>query len=288
MSITVDERKQIDEANDSGLPTVVFIHGLWLLSSSWDRWRTLFGQAGYATVAPGWPDDPATVAEAKQNPDVLAHKMIGMVTDHYLDAISQLTRRPAVVGHSFGGLIAQKLAGEGASAVTVAIDPAPFRGVLPLPFSALKSSSAVLGNPANYRRAVALTYDEFKFGWANNLSDEEAHQLYDEFHVPAAGAPIFQAASANINPWTEAKVDTRNPDRGPLQIIAGQADNTVPLAITHAMYEVQSKNPGVTAITEIADRGHSLTIDSGWATVAGTANGFIEEHAELLDAKAVA
>lgn len=282
MSLTDVEQHEIDQANASGLPTVVFIHGLWLLSSSWERWRSLFEQAGYATVAPGWPDDPATVAEARRDPGVFAHKMIGTVTEHYLDAIGHLSGRPAVVGHSFGGLIAQKVAGEGASAVTVAIDPAPFRGVLPLPWSALRSSSAVLGNPANVGRAVALTYEQFKFGWANNLTDDEAHQLYEEFHVPASGAPIFQAATANLNPWTEAKVDTDNPDRGPLQIIAGQADHTVPLAITRAMYDQQQSNSSPTSIVEIPDRGHSLTIDSGWATVAQTALAFVEEHPARL------
>jgi len=285
MSLTETEQHQVEQANDSGLPTVVFIHGLWLLSSSWDRWRLLFEQAGYATIAPGWPDDPATVAEARRDPTVFAHKMIGTVTEHYLDAIGRLSGHPAVVGHSFGGLIAQKVAGQGAAALTVAIDPAPFRGVLPLPWSALRSSSAVLGNPANVGRAVALTYEQFKFAWANNLTDEEAHQLYEEFHVPASGAPIFQAATANLNPWTEAKVDTDNPDRGPLQIIAGQADHTVPLAITRAMYEQQQSNSSPTSIVEIPDRGHSLTIDSGWATVAQTALAFVEEHRTLLDAQ---
>jgi non-heme chloroperoxidase len=273
------EQREIDAANASGRPVVVFVHGLWLLSSSWEPWRRLFEAEGYATIAPGWPDDPPTVEAAHADPGVFAHKMVQQVTDHYLAALSQLTSRPAVIGHSFGGLIVQKIAGEGASAVTVAIDNAPFRGVLPLPASALKSASAVIGNPANRGRSIALTFEQYKFGWANNLDDDEARRLYDETHVPASGVPLFQAAVANFNPFhNEATVDTKNPDRGPLLIIAGANDNTVPLAITRATYKVQAKNPGVTEIVEIPDRGHSLVIDHGWREVADTALAFVRRH----------
>jgi non-heme chloroperoxidase len=276
------ELREIDKANDSGRPVVVFVHGLWLLSSSWNRWRERFEANGYATIAPGWPDDPATVDEAKANPDVFAHKMIGMVTDHYLDALSRLTVKPAVVGHSFGGLIAQRIAGDGAAVATIAIDPAPFRGVLPLPLSSLKSASPVLGNPANRGKAVSLSFEQFTFGWVNNLSEEEGRQLYDEFHVAASGAPLFQAATANLLPWTEAKVDTHNPERGPLLIVAGQNDNTVPLAITHAMFAAQKKNPGITEIVEIPGAGHSLTIDHGWQDVAEPALEFVARFAPAV------
>lgn len=284
--LTPAELDEIEAANATGRPVVAFVHGLWLLSSSWDRWRALFEANGFATIAPGWPGDPGTVEDARRDPGVFAHKMIGLVTDHYLDALSRVTAKPAVIGHSFGGLIAQKVAGEGASASTVGIDPAPFRGVLPLPWSALRSSSAVLGNPANAGRAVALTFEQFSYGWANNLDSGEAHELYDTYHVPASGAPIFQAATANLNPWTEARVDTRTPDRGPLLIIAGTNDNTVPLAITRAMYDVQRRNPGVTDIIEIPGRGHSLTIDHGWADVARAALDFITGTAATLDKEA--
>jgi non-heme chloroperoxidase len=278
-SLTTHEQEQIDRANASGLPPVVFVHGLWLLSSSWDNWRTLFEEKGYTTLAPGWPDDPDTVEEAKQDPETFAHKHIKQVTDHYVDAIRQLKTKPAVIGHSFGGLIAQRLAGEGVSAVTVAIDPAPFRGVLPLPLSALKSASAVLGNPLNYTRAVPLTFEQFRFAFANAVDESEAHELFDTYAVPAPGAPLFQAATANLNPWTEAQVDTKNPERGPLLLISGEHDNTVPWAITHASYKQQEKNPGVTEIKEIPDRGHSLTIDHGWREVAEVALAFIAQYA---------
>jgi non-heme chloroperoxidase len=273
------EIEEIDRANASGRPPVVFVHGLWLLSSSWQNWRDLFEASGYTTIAPGWPDDPETVQEARDNPEAFAHKMVQQVTDHYLEAISRLDRAPAVVGHSFGGLIAQKIAGEGAAAVTVAIDNAPFKGVLPVPVSSLKSASAVLSNPGNKGKAVSLTLEQYKYGWANNLSDEEAEHLWSTTHVAAAGAPLFQAAFANFNPFGgETTVDSKNPERGPLLIIAGTEDNTVPLSITRASYKIQAKNEGVTEIAEVAGRGHSLTIDSGWREVADLALEFVETH----------
>jgi non-heme chloroperoxidase len=274
-SITDHENEQIQRANETGLQPVVFIHGLWLLPSSWDRWATVFEEAGYTALTPGWPDDPETVEEANAHPEVFAHKTVGQVADHFADVIGRLTKKPAVIGHSFGGLLAQIVAGRGLSAAAVAIDPAPFRGVLPLPISALKSASPVLSNPANRNRAVPLTYEQFRFGFANAVSEEEAKQLYDAFAVPAPGAPLFQAATANLNPWTEAKVNSKNPDRGPLLIISGEKDHTVPPAIANAAYKKQMRNEGVTEIAEIPGRGHALTIDSGWREVADTALAFV-------------
>jgi non-heme chloroperoxidase len=267
--------EQIARANDSGRVPVVFIHGLWLLPSSWDRWAAVFADHGYAPVSPGWPDDPDTVAEANADPGVFANKTIGQVADHYSEVIGGLTRQPAVIGHSFGGLIAEIVAGRGQSAATVVIDGAPFRGVLPLPLSSLKAALPVLGNPANRHRAVPLTFDQFRFAFANAVPEDEARQLYDTFAVPASGAPLFEAAAENVNPWTEAKVDTGNPERGPMLIISGEKDNTVPRAISEAAFKRQLRNPGVTEFAEIPDRGHALTIDSGWREVADTALTFI-------------
>lgn len=277
-ALTALEQQEISRANDSGLRPVVFVHGLWLLASSWDQWRAFFEEQGYTTIAPGWPDDPSTVEEAKRDPEVFAHKRIEDVTNYYCSAIGQLKQKPAIIGHSFGGLIAQKIAGEGVAAVTVAIDPAPMRGVLPLPLSALKSASAVLGNPLNYTRAVPLTFEQFRFAFANVVDEGEARVLYEKYSVPGSGVPIFQAATANLNPWTEAKVNTHNPERGPLLIISGEYDNTVPWAIAHAAFKLQEKNSGVTEIKEIADRGHSLTIDHGWREVAEASLAFIAKY----------
>ena len=276
MAITERETQQIDQANADGKTPVVFIHGLWLLPSSWDNWANLFEEAGYAAVTPVWPDDPETVEQARANPDVFAKKTIGQIADHTDDVIKKLNKKPAVMGHSTGGLLTQIIAGRGLSAASVAIDPGPFRGVLPLPVSALKSAAPVLSNPLNKGRAVTLTLDQFKYGWANALSDEEAKELYDTYHVAAPGVALMQMANANVNPWTEAKVDTRNPDRGPLLIIDGEKDHTVPWAIANASYKKQKRNEGVTEINQIPNRGHSLTIDSGWREVADTALAFVK------------
>jgi pimeloyl-ACP methyl ester carboxylesterase len=227
-------------------------------------------------LTPGWPDDPDTVEEANAHPEVFAHKTVGQVADHYAAVIGRLEKKPALVGHSFGGLLTQIVAGRGLAAASVAIDPAPFRGVLPLPISALKSASPVLGNPANRNRAVPLTYEQFRFGFANAVSEDEAMELYKTFAVPASGAPLFQAASANLNPWTEAKVDTKNPDRGPLLLISGEKDNTVPWAIANASYKKQKRNQGVTEIVEMPNRGHALVVDSGWREVADKALAFVK------------
>ena len=274
--ITEREQLQIDQANSSGKTPVVFIHGLWLLPSSWNNWIGLFEENGYAGVTPSWPDDPETVEEARANPDVLAKKTLGQVADHTTELIGQLDKKPAVMGHSTGGLLTYMIADRGLSAVSVAIDAGPFRGVLPLPLSALKSASPVLRNPLNRGRAITLTFDQFKYGWSNALDDKEARRLYDTYHVAAPGVALMQMANANLNPFTEAKVDTRNPDRGPLLIIEGEKDHTVPPAIANAAYKRQKHNESVTEITTIPNRGHSLTIDSGWREVAQTALDFVK------------
>ncbi|KAF3463375.1 alpha/beta hydrolase [Streptomyces sp. Tu 3180] len=277
----VRDLAQIERANATGRTPAVFIHGLWLLPTSWDRWAAVFEKAGYAPVLPGWPDDPETVEEANAHPEVFAGKSVGQVADHFCDLIGKLERKPVVIGHSFGGLITQITAGRGLSQASVAIDPAPFRGVLPLPLSSLRAASAVLGNPANHHRAVPLTYDQFRYSFANAVSEEEARELYDTFAVPAPGEPLFQAAAANLNPWTEVKVDITAADRGPLLIISGEKDNTVSWAIANASYKKQAQNAhAVTEITEMPGRGHALTIDHGWREVADTALAFVRRFAD--------
>jgi non-heme chloroperoxidase len=273
------EAEQVERANASGLTPVAFVHGLWLLPSSWDRWAAVFEEAGFVAVSPGWPDDPETVEEAKAHPEVFAHKSVGQIADYVDGIMRKLDTKPVVIGHSFGGLLAQILAGRGLASVTVAIDPAPFRGVLPLPISALRSASPVLSNPANRNRAVPLTYEQFRYGFANAVDEDEAKQLYETYSVPGSGVPIFQAASANLNPWTEAKVDTKNPERGPLLIIVGESDHTVPPAIAKAAYKRQQANEGVTEFVEIPGRGHALVIDNGWRDVADTALAFVQRFA---------
>jgi non-heme chloroperoxidase len=266
---------EIEQANASDRTPVVFIHGLWLLPSSWERWAAMFAEAGLAPVKVDWPGDQKTVAEARAHPETVARTGVGQVADHIAAAVRRLSKKPAVIGHSFGGLLTQIIAGRGLAQVSVAIDPAPFRGVLPLPFSALKSAFPVLGNPANRGRAVLITMEQFRYAFANAVSEAEAKELYETYVVPAPGKPLFQAAFANVNPGTEVKVDTSNPRRGPLLIIEGEKDNIAPWAIANASYNRQRRNPGVTEIQRIPGRGHSLVIDSGWREVAETALAFV-------------
>jgi non-heme chloroperoxidase len=274
--IAKHEFEQVERANATSATPVVFIHGLWLLPSSWANWADLFAQAGYAPLTPDWPDDPATVEGARAEPEVLAKKTLKQVADHTTEIINALDKRPAVIGHSTGGLLAQMLAGRGLSAATVAIDPGVFRGVLPLPGSVLKGVGPFLVDPRTRGRAITLTFDQFKYGWANALDEKEAKELYETFHVAGSGISLAQMGNANLNPWTEAKVDTKNPDRGPLLIIDGEKDHTVPWAIANAAYKRQRRNPGVTEIVKMPNRGHSLTIDHGWREVAETALAFVK------------
>jgi non-heme chloroperoxidase len=278
-TITQRESEQVERANATGRTPVVFIHGLWLLPSSWDRWMTVFEEAGYAPLAPGWPDDPETVEQARANPDVFAGKGVVQVAHHFAEAIGKLDKKPAIVGHSFGGLIAQILAGRGLSAATVAVDPAPFKGVLPLPVAAIRTTMPVLGNPTNRGRAVTLTFEQFRYGWANALGEDEAKRIYDEFHVAAPGRPIFQAAFANFNPAAETKADTKSPGRGPLLITTGENDHAVPPAMSKAAYKKQRHNSGVTEHAVMPGRDHSLTIDDKWREVADTALAFVKRFA---------
>ena len=278
MTLTALEQAEVDAANSSGKTPVVFIHGLWLLSSSWQPWRELFESEGYATLAPGWPDDPETVDAAKADPDAFAGKMVKQVTDHYAEAIDQLTGPPVLIGHSFGGLIAQKLAGEGKADVTVAIDPAQFKGVTALPASALKAGAPALLHFNHTKHGVTLTYEQFAYGWANALSEDEGRALYEKYHVPASEVPIFQAATANFTPHAETAVITDGHERGPLLLIAGADDHTVPPSVVENAFRIQQKNPGDTELVVIPGRGHSLTIDSGWREVADTALEFVQRY----------
>ncbi|HET9830460.1 MAG TPA: alpha/beta fold hydrolase [Vicinamibacterales bacterium] len=274
-TMTAHEADQIARANASGLQPVVFVHGLWLLPNSWERWAAYFEEQGYVALAPGWPDDPQTVAEGKARPEVFANKSIGDIADYQERIIVALDKTPALIGHSFGGLLVQILAGHGVSAATVSISPAPMRGTPPLGFSAVKSAWPVLKNPANWHRAVPLTFDEFRYGFANVVSQQEAQGLFEQYAVPGSGMTVFQSANANLNPWTEAQVDFENLRRGPMLIIAAEEDHTVPPAVAQAAYKHQQLNINITEFVEMHARGHALTVDHGWKDVADNALTFI-------------
>jgi pimeloyl-ACP methyl ester carboxylesterase len=247
---------------------VIFIHGLWLHPSSWGDWESLFEQAGYGVLAPGWPGDQATVDLARANPDSVADFGIDDVVEHYASVISEMATSPVLIGHSFGGMIAEKLLGQDRAAAAIAIDAAQIKGVLPLPLSSLRATLPVFKNPANRHRAVMLTADEFRYSFGNAITEEQSAELYEKWVVPSPGKPLFEAAAANFSLHSAAKVDTRNRERGPLLLIMGGQDHTVPEAITKATLKQYRYSPAATELVEFGDRGHSLTIDSGWGEVA--------------------
>jgi pimeloyl-ACP methyl ester carboxylesterase len=252
---------------DTRIP-VVLIHGLWLHPSSWQPWIDLFEAAGYAPVAPGWPGVPGTVEEARAHPELVADHGIDDVVEHYTGIIADLPAAPIVVGHSFGGMIAEKLLGLDRARAAVAIDAAQIKGVLPLPLSSLRSTLPVFRNPANRHKAVSLTAEQFRYAFGNAISEEESRDLYERWTVPAPGRPLFEAATANVTPHSPDAVDTANSGRGPLLLVAGGRDRTVPESITRSTLKQYRHSDAVTELVEFDDRGHSLTIDRGWRGVA--------------------
>jgi len=256
----------------------VFIHGLWLHATSWGPWLDLFRDAGYEPVAPGWPNEPATVEEARQNPDLVANLTIDDVTDHYAKIIAELATQPVIIGHSFGGLITERLLGQNVGAAGVAIDPAQIKGVLPLPLAQLRAGLPGLGNPANLHKAVSLTRKEFRFGFGNAVTEQESDELHEKWTIPSPARPLFQAAAANFVPHSQAKVDTGNDTRGPLLLISGTADHTVPDVVTRSTLKQYRDSAAVTELRQFEGRGHSLTVDSGWREVADAVLGWLENH----------
>ncbi|MEO8527758.1 MAG: alpha/beta hydrolase [Pseudolysinimonas sp.] len=262
---------------DTATP-VVFIHGLWLHATSWRPWVDLFAARGFAPVAPGWPGEPVTVEAARADAEAVANVGIDAITDHYAQLIAELPAPPILIGHSFGGMIAQKLLGRGIGAAAIAIDAAQFKGVLPLPLSSLHATLPVFKNPGNKHHAVMLDADQFQYAFGNELPRDESDALWDAWVVPSPALPLFQAATANFSLHSEASVDTRNEDRGPLLLIAGGKDHTVPEVITKAELKAYRKSSATTEFLEFADRGHSLTIDHGWREVADAALSWITEQ----------
>jgi pimeloyl-ACP methyl ester carboxylesterase len=258
---------------------VIFIHGLWLHATSWNPWLEKFRQAGYAPSAPGWPGEPDTVEEARANPESVADRGIDDVVEHYAKIIAGLDTAPILIGHSFGGMIAQKLLGQNLAAAVVAIDAAQIKGVLPLPLSALRATLPVFRNPTNKHKAVSLTAEQFRYAFANAVSAQESQELFERWAIPAPGKPLFEAAAANFNPHSPAKVDTANDKRGPLLLITGGRDHTVPESVTRATLKQYRHSDAVTDLQDFPDRAHSLTVDNGWRDVADASLSWLEKNA---------
>jgi pimeloyl-ACP methyl ester carboxylesterase len=257
---------------------VIFIHGLWLHATSWNPWIDLFRQAGYEPSAPGWPGDPDTIEETRANPDSVADHGIDDVVGHYAKIIDGLRAKPILIGHSFGGMIAQKLLGQDLAVAAVAIDAAQIKGVLPVPLSALRATLPVFRNPSNRHKAVSLTAEQFRYAFGNAIAEQESQELYERWTIPAPGKPLFEAATANFDPHSPAKVNTANEMRGPLLLITAGRDHTVPEAVTRATLKQYRHSDAVTDLLEFPDRAHSLTIDHGWREVADTCLSWLKKH----------
>lgn len=253
---------------DNASNPIVFIHGLWLHAESWDNWVQFFQQNGYAASAASWPGDGPTTEATRQHPEAVAGYGVRAVAEYIAEQIKPLPQKPIAIGHSFGGLLAQNLLGRNLVSAAIAIDPAPIQGVWELPPSTLKSSLPVLGNPFNFKRAVSLTEGQFRFGFTNAVSEQEAHELYMKYAMPSPARPLFQAATATLNRNAETKVNTANDSRGPLLLIAGEKDHTVPPVLVKSALRQYHQSKAASELKEFAGRGHSLVIDSGWQEIA--------------------
>ena len=277
MSVTAREFNQITAANTSGRQPVVLVHGLWCLASSWRDWQALLEDRGYAVVAVDYPGDPLTVESAREGGGSLAGTSLATIAVHVREVVALLDRKPIVIGHSLGGLVAQIVAGHGVAAAAIAIGPAQMKGVWALPASVIKGMLPVLSDPRNMQRTVMLSYEQFKYVFATTLDEVEARELYAAA-VPAPGKPLFEVGTANMSPRAASAVNTTNPDRGPLLMFVGEKDTVTPYAIVEAAYKRQKKNSNPTELVEILDAGHSFVVDHHWADLAEKSLEFLAKH----------
>ena len=256
---------------------IVFIHGLWVSYTSWQPWIDHFAVSGYKAIAPRWPGEADTAAMSRQNPDSQAGFGLDQITDHFAAVIEQFDTPPVAIGHSFGGLIAQKLLGQNKVAGAVAIDPAPMKGVRTLPLAQLRSALPVLGNPLNRGRAKGLTLKQWRYGFGNTLTQAESDSLWEQWAIPSPAKPLFEVGTANFSPHSAAKVDVTNEVRGPLLITGGTADHTVPFVTAKAAFKLYAKSPTLTEFHQFDGAGHSLTVDRRWREVADVTLAWLQD-----------
>lgn len=246
--------------------TVMLIHGAWLTPSSWDRFRQRFEAAGMTVVVPPWPYLDRPVDELRRAPDPrLARLGLRQITDHYAALIEAMPQPPIVIGHCFGGLIAQLLADRGLGAAVVAIEPPPPFGVRLHPLT-LWNSLCVFLSLNGWNRVLHMPERAFAAAFAQTLPEAEKPYAWEKFIVPTPGRIFFQLLLG-----IGARLRWDNPNRPPLMLIAGGKDRTVPMAMVRANYRKQLRAPSDTAFHEFPGRSHWLCNEDGWEEVADRA-----------------
>ncbi|WP_438482418.1 alpha/beta hydrolase [Oleiharenicola lentus] len=258
--------------------TIVLIHGLWMTPQSWDNFRSRFEQRGYRVFTPAWPRLAGSVAEARLNPSALDGLGLREIADHYEKFIRTLDEAPILVGHSMGGLVVQMLLDRGVGAAGVAIEPGTPKGILRLPLTTLRSAFKILANPFNFNRTPAFSFEQFRYAFANNMSEADARVAYDRDVIPGPARPLFEVATANFNPWTPNRVNFKKADRAPLLFIAGSDDHIVPPAAVKDTFKKHAASPGITDYKEFAGRSHLIAGQRGWEEVADYALDWTQLH----------
>ncbi|HEY2026368.1 MAG TPA: alpha/beta hydrolase [Gemmatimonadaceae bacterium] len=262
-----------------GPDTIVLIHGLWMTALSWEHWVERYESRGYRVIARSWPGMEGNIDELRRDPSSVAGLGITEIVDHYEKIIRDLDSPPIVIGHSFGGLVTQILLDRGLGAAGVAIASAPVKGILFLPFSTLKVSFPALRNPANDRRAVPLTPDQFHYAFTNTLSEEESLSVYERYAVPGPDHVLFQAGLANFNPHAASTVNFHNDNRAPLLLVAGGQDHISPPSVVRANFNLYRKSSAVTDYKEYPERTHYTLGEAGWEQVADFSLDWAARHA---------
>jgi pimeloyl-ACP methyl ester carboxylesterase len=270
----------ITARDKAGPDTVVLIHGLWMTALSWEHWVERYTAKGYRVIARSWPGLEGDIQALRADPSAIASLGVTEVVDHYEAIIRALDKPPIIMGHSFGGLMTQILLDRGLGAAGVAIDSAPVKGILVLPFSTLRVAFPALSNPANNHRATGLTAEQFHYAFANTLSEEESNRIYERYAVPGPDHMLFQASFANFNPHAATTVNFANDTRAPLLLVAGGKDHISPASVTKANYKLYSKSKAVTEYKEFPDRPHFTIGQAGWEAVADYALDWSAQHAK--------
>jgi pimeloyl-ACP methyl ester carboxylesterase len=248
---------------------LMFVHGAWLSSGSWENFSDYFAHRGFDVSAPEWPRKQGDVEELREATDEIEGLGLTEIVDHYEEQINALDEPPVLVGHSFGGLIVELLLDRGLGRAGVAMSPAPPKGILVLPFSSLKAAAPALAHPSRWHGIVPLTLEEFTYGFVNTFSSEDAKAAYEAYAVPETGQIFFEAGFANFHLHPPTEVHFKSDDRAPLLIVGAEKDNTVPASLAKKQYEKYGKSSAQTDYVEFPRRPHLMMIGEGWEEIAG-------------------